>query len=100
MSASFGCNSHPEGGTIPKVSPNVAECGIPRRAGIPADRIVVAGGATHGAYPVLVDVTGAPSPTAATAVAVVRGARIVRTGDVRGARRVCDVLAAVMGAGR
>lgn len=44
----------------------------------------------------LVDVTGSDSPAAAAAVGVVRGARIVRTADVRGARRVCDVLAAVM----
>ena len=42
------------------------------------------------------DVTGADCPTAATAVAVIRGARLVRTADVRGARRVCDVLAAVL----
>ena len=33
---------------------------------------------------------------AATAAGVIQGARIVRTTDVRGARRVCDVLAAVM----
>jgi hypothetical protein len=32
---------------------------------------------------------------AAVAVAVVRGARVVRTGDVHAARRVVDVLAAV-----
>ena len=43
-----------------------------------------------------VDVAGADCPTAATAVAVIRGARLVRTTDVRGARRVCDVLAAVL----
>lgn len=70
------------------------------RAGIPADRIVVVDGDPVGRYPVLADVTGEASPTAATAVAVVRGARIVRTSDVRGARRICDVLAAVMEAGR
>ena len=40
--------------------------------------------------------TGRECPMAATAVGVIRGARIVRTDDVRGARRVCDVLAAVM----
>jgi hypothetical protein len=27
---------------------------------------------------------------------VIRGARIVRTADVRGARRICDVLAAIL----
>jgi hypothetical protein len=43
-----------------------------------------------------VDVAGADCPTAAVAVAVIRGARVVRTADVRGARRVCDVLAAVL----
>jgi hypothetical protein len=49
-----------------------------------------------GAGPLFVDVTGAECPTAATAVAVIRGARLIRTADPRGARRVCDVLAAVL----
>ena len=75
------------------------EIGSAERAGVPPDRIVVLDGDLAGRYPVLVDVTASPSPTAATAVAVVRGARIVRTGDVRGARRICDVLAAVTEAG-
>jgi hypothetical protein len=57
-------------------------------AGLPPDRIVL--------DRLLLDVTGAACPTAATAAGVLRGARIVRTADVRGARRVCDVLAAVM----
>lgn len=57
-------------------------------AGLAGDRIVP--------DTLVVDVTDAPCPVAATAVAVVRGARIVRTTEVRGARRVCDVLAAVM----
>ncbi len=48
------------------------------------------------ARPLLVDVTDAGCPTAAVAVAVIRGARLIRTADPRGARRVCDVLAAVM----
>lgn len=78
---------------------SAAHAGTAERVGIPPDRIVVVAGDPAGRYPVLVDVTGTPSPTAATAVAVVRGARIVRTGDVRGARRICDVLAAVIGAG-
>ena len=57
-------------------------------AGLPPDRIAV--------DTLLVDVTGAEVPMAATAAGVIKGARIVRTTDVRGARRVCDVLAAVM----
>lgn len=57
-------------------------------AGLPPDRIV--------SDRLLVDVTADDCPVAATAAGVIRGARIVRTTDVRGARRVCDVLAAVM----
>ena len=60
-------------------------------AGLPPDRIVL--------DRFLLDVTGSSCPTAATAAGVIRGARIVRTADVRGARRICDVLAAVMEAG-
>jgi len=67
-------------------------------AGVAGDRIVVRDGDVDGPYPVLVDVSMSPWPVAAAAVAVVQGARIVRVGadDVRGARRVCDTLAAVM----
>ena len=57
-------------------------------AGLPADRVVP--------DTLLVDVTGDSCPAPVTAVAVIRGARIVRASDVRAARRVCDVLAAVM----
>ena len=57
-------------------------------AGIPADRIVD--------DTLWLDVTGEPCPVAATAVGVIRGARIVRTAQVRAARRICDVLAAVL----
>ncbi len=57
-------------------------------AGFPPDRIV--------RDTLFVDVTAADFPAAATAAGVIRGARIVRTTDVRGSRRVCDVLAAVM----
>ena len=57
-------------------------------AGLPPDRIVNDS--------LLVDVTAADYQVAATAAGVIQGARIVRTTDVRGARRVCDVLAAVM----
>lgn len=57
-------------------------------AGLPAERIVVDA--------LLLDVTGDDCAMAATAVGVIRGARIVRTDDVRGARRVCDVLAAIL----
>lgn len=56
-------------------------------AGVPTERVVVDS--------LLLDVTGDDCPAAATAVGVIRGARIVRTTDVRGARRICDVLAAV-----
>ena len=62
--------------------------GAARAAGLPPDRIVP--------DTLLLDVTGSDCPIAATAVGVIKGARIVRTDDVRGARRVCDVLAAVM----
>ena len=46
----------------------------------------------------LLDVTAVTCPMAATAVGVIQGARIVRApvADIRGARRVVDVLAAVM----
>jgi hypothetical protein len=57
-------------------------------AGLPPDRILP--------DTMLLDVTGEPDPTAAAAVGVIRGARIVRTSDVRGSRRVCDVLAAIL----
>jgi hypothetical protein len=57
-------------------------------AGLPPERVV--------AEPLLLDVTAHDSPVAATAVGVIRGARIVRTADVRGARRICDVLAAIL----
>ena len=59
-----------------------------RAAGLPSDRIVP--------DTMLLDVTARECPVAATAVGVIRGARIVRTADVRGARRICDVLAAVL----
>jgi len=57
-------------------------------AGLPPDRIV--------SEDLLLDVTGEAAPSAATAVGVIRGARIVRTVDIGGARRVCDVLAAIL----
>ena len=57
-------------------------------AGVPPERLVP--------DTLLLDVTAEDFPVAATAVGVIRGARIVRTPDVRGARRVCDVLAAVL----
>ena len=67
-------------------------------AGVGGDRIVVCDGDVSGPYPVLVDMTAPNCPLAAMAVAVIRGARIVRIGpaDVRSARRVCRTLAAVM----
>jgi hypothetical protein len=57
-------------------------------AGLPPDRILPAAA--------VLDVTGVPCPLAATVAGVLRGARVVRTDDVRGARRVRDVLAAIM----
>jgi hypothetical protein len=57
-------------------------------AGLPPERMVVDS--------LLLDVTADDCPVAATAVGVIGGARIVRTADVRGARRICDVLAAVL----
>ena len=57
-------------------------------AGLPPDRIVP--------DTLFLDVTTSDCVVAATAVGVVRGARIVLTTDVRGARRICDVLAAVL----
>lgn len=59
-----------------------------RATGLPPDRIVP--------DTLLLDVTGHACPVAVTAVGVIRGARIVRTADARGARRICDVLAAVL----
>ncbi|MGI8810760.1 MAG: hypothetical protein ACR2KK_23525 [Acidimicrobiales bacterium] len=57
-------------------------------AGLPPERIALDS--------LLLDVTGEQCPGAATAVGVIGGARIVRTADVAGARRICDVLAAVL----
>lgn len=64
--------------------------GAAEAAGLAPDRIVPDS--------LFVDVTAAHFPAAATAAGVIAGARVVRTTDVRGTRRVCDVLAAVMGA--
>lgn len=60
-------------------------------AGLPPERTVP--------DTLLLDVTAEDLPSPATAVGVIRGARIVRTADVVGARRICDVLAAVLEAG-
>ncbi|MDQ4090115.1 MAG: hypothetical protein M3163_07405 [Actinomycetota bacterium] len=57
-------------------------------AGLSPDRIVP--------DTLFLDVTTSDCVVAATAVGVVRGARIILTTDVRGARRICDVLAAVL----
>jgi hypothetical protein len=57
-------------------------------AGLPLDRVVP--------DTLLLDVTGSDCEMAAIAVGVIRGARIVRTADVRAAQRICDVLAAVL----
>jgi hypothetical protein len=68
-----------------------AAAGQATAAGLTPDRVVL--------EPLLVDVATSDCPDAATAVGVILGARIVRTADVGGARRICDVLAAVMGSG-
>ncbi len=57
-------------------------------AGLPPDKVVPEA--------LWLDASGRECPVAVTAVGVIRGARVVRTTDVRGARRVCDVLAAVL----
>ncbi len=77
----------------------VSDAEAAEAAGLTAAQIVVDGGPAGGRHPVMVDVTGVACPLAATAAGVVRGARIVRTADVPGARRICDVLAAVWEAG-
>ena len=66
----------------------VVPAGVGGVIGIAADRLIDDS--------LLVDVTTADWPAAATAAGVIRGARLVRTAEARGARRVCDVLAAVM----
>jgi hypothetical protein len=71
----------------------IAAAGAPAEG---ADLVELDGPLPEAAGALFVDVTGAECPTAAAAVAVIRGARLVRTTDPRGARRVCDVLAAVM----
>lgn len=80
--------SHPTAGALALCAAAGAAVVVPAGAGFPADRMVPES--------LLVDVIAADHPAAVTAVAVIRGARLVRTADPRGARRVCDVLAAVM----
>lgn len=67
--------------------PEAAE-GAGRAAGLPPERILP--------DRLLVDVTSAACLPAAVAVGFIRGGRVVRTTDARGARRVCAVLAAVL----
>ncbi len=71
----------------------IAAAGAPAEG---ADLLDTDGPLPEEAGPLFVDVTNADCPTAAVAVAVIHGARLVRTADPRGARRVCDVLAAVL----
>lgn len=66
----------------------VVPAGTAAETGFPADRVVPDS--------LLIDVASHEHPVAATAVGVIRGARLVRTVDVPAARRVCDVLAAVL----
>lgn len=62
-----------------------------RAAGLDAERIVPEG--------LIVDVVDAPCPLAAMVVGVIRGGRIVRTTNPRQARRVVDLIAAILEAG-
>ena len=92
-------------GLVRLTSPTAGELALCAAAGaavlVPAE---AAGDAEAAGFPperivrdtLFVDVTAADSPMAATAAGVIRGARIVRTTEVRATRRVCDVLAAVM----
>lgn len=66
----------------------VVPAGTASQTGLPADRVLPDS--------LLIDVATHGNPVPATAVGVIRGARLVRTVDARGARRVCDVLAAVL----
>jgi hypothetical protein len=92
--------THPSAGSLKRCAAAGAAVVVPAdacsdatAAGLAAERIVpdtllveVGAGAGAGAL-------------AATVAGVIGGARIVRTADVRAARRVCDVLAAVWEAG-
>ncbi|MGH9222772.1 MAG: hypothetical protein ACRD2W_02980 [Acidimicrobiales bacterium] len=68
-----------------------------RAAGIPADRIAVewpAGARPAATHPHATLVT--TDDLGATALAVTNGARLIRTANVKAARRVADVLAAIL----
>ena len=69
----------------------VVPAGTPAAPDLPPERVVP----DH----LFLDVADDPCPLAAVAAGVVGGARIVRTGHVQVARRICDVLAAVWTAG-
>jgi hypothetical protein len=66
----------------------VVPAGTAAETGLPSDRVVPDS--------LLIDVTAHEHPVAATAIGVIRGARLVRTVDAPATRRVCDVLAAVL----
>ena len=90
----------------------VARARLAEAAGIPAERIVVEPASAATAllgclrrvaelgYPVLLSADGyprgRPAHLAAVALGVIGGCRLVRTRDPKGARRVCDVLAAIL----
>lgn len=87
-------------GLVRLTAPNAGALALCAAAGA---AVVVPAGTGAGLLPdrvvpdsLLVDVTDHEHPVAATAVGVIQGARLVRTADARGARRVCDVLAAVL----
>lgn len=82
--------THPSAGALALCAAAGASVVVPAgtATGLAADRVVPDS--------LLIDVTMHEHPVAATAVGVIRGARLVRTVDAPAARRVCDVLAAVL----
>jgi hypothetical protein len=86
--AAYGACAAAEVAVIVPADTGIAEA---RAAGLPPEAIVPDA--------VFLDVTGLPCQLSATVVGVLRGARVVRTDGVEAARRVCDVLAAIMEAG-
>jgi hypothetical protein len=90
--------THPSAGSLKRCAAAGAAVVVPAdacsdatAAGLAAERIVP--------DTLLVEVGAGAGALAATVAGVIGGARIVRTADVRAARRVCDVLAAVWEAG-
>jgi dihydropteroate synthase len=87
-------------GAVAVVSPGADAAGFdPSRVVVRTGDVAQARRLASSGRAVLLDVP-ARCRVAAMAAGVVLGARLLRTDDVREARRVCDVLAAVWGAGR